>query len=422
MSAPQPALREYLAEHDLMLFGGAPAVYHCHHFNLFLDQTIDDALGQVAGERLRFSAAREFAHDFLVTACAREGATTPVERISVAQTLFAAMGQGKLQLSVDPAGGQGRGEFLHYGYSWFEKYGTKVKRLRPADAFAAGFAAAANEVAFGLPLGSTNAVEGFCIARRDPHCAFTLTAGSPTPAGPKVGAAEIRANVRPAFTGKSEDEVVKIAAGLRDFTASVRGDHRGLVQAFGVYVTLHLSGYYNRISFDAVRHIEATTPQSVGVLEELLRESGHVCVFNTFGGILLSPEWEGMVGKLSGDPTQVVLGCAAIARALGFGHWTIADLQPGRRLVMRSPATYESAYFIARHGRAARGNDYFFQGAVLAVAQLAHRVDWKSKPKLTQEFYQSLFRGGIPWRAEQTRGIAKGDEMSEIVVSSTNST
>ena len=59
------SLRRYLPEHDLMYFGPSPAVYHCHHFNLFLDQTIDDALGFEAGSRLRFLAGREFASPLL---------------------------------------------------------------------------------------------------------------------------------------------------------------------------------------------------------------------------------------------------------------------------------------------------------------------------------------------------------------------
>ena len=413
----QNPLRTYLPEHDLMLFAGVPVVYHCHHFNLFLDQTIDDALGPKAGAELRFAAARDASHDFIAAVVAREGASTPVERLELAAKTFAAMGHGRLAFAADASGGAAHGDFLHYGFSWREKYGHTVRRRTPADAFAAGFSAAAVEVAYGLPRESMDAVEKECVALRAPRCELTLTPGDPaTPRSP-MGEAEYRAFVRPSFSGQSEEAVSAIAAGLRDFTAGVAGDERGLVQAFGVFVTMHLASYYNRVSFDALHHVEARAPKSLGVFEALLRESGHVCVFNTFGGILLSPEWESLVGPLTGDPRQIVEGCVAIGRALGFGHWTIGEFEPGRRLVLRTPSSYESAYYLARHGNATRASEYFFQGAALAVAQLAHRVDWKARPKLTQEYYDKLFHGGHEeWKPEQTQCIACGHERSEVVV------
>jgi hypothetical protein len=153
------------------------------------------------------------------------------------------------------------------------------------------------------------------------------------------------------------------------------------------------------------------------VLEDLLRESGHVCVFNTFGGIILSPEWEGMVGPLTGEALPIVTGCMAIARALGFGRWTVAEFEPGKRLVVRAPCTYESVFYRARYGKAVRANEYFLQGACLAIAQLAHRVEWKNKPVLNADYYNALFRGGpLPWKVEQTKSTACGHPITEVVV------
>jgi hypothetical protein len=400
-----------------MSLAGTPAVYHCHHFNLFLDQTIDDALGSTEGPALRFTAARHASHDLLASLVEREGAATPVERLELAAKTFAAMGHGRLAIVADASGGTAHGDFLHYGFSWREKYGQLVKRRLPADAFAAGFAAAAIEVAFDLPRESMGGVEQACVALRAPRCEFAFAPGIAATPPPHVGDAECRANVRPTFGGQREEAILAIASGLRDFTAGVAGDARGLVQAFGVFVTMHLAGYYNRISYDTLHLLEKRAPRSVGVFEDLLRESGQVCVFNTFGGILLSPEWEGLVGPLTGDPAQVVEGCVAIARALGFGHWTIAEFEADKRLVLRTPSSYESAYYLARHGNSTRASEYFFQGATTAIALLAHRVDWKSRPKLTQEYYNALFRAGTPqWKAEQTACIACDDARSEVVV------
>jgi hypothetical protein len=418
---PLSALRRYLLEQELMFLAGQPAVYHCHHFNLFLDQTIDDALGAEEGTRLRTRAAQEFARGLIEAVCVRAEAETPPERLQVALELFRAMGHGKLDIDADTRGGVAHGSHLHYGYAWHEKYGQRVRRRHPADAFASGFAAAALEAAFRQPFATLEATETACVAMRAPLCDITL---EPTFAsdrlGREIGERESAAVVGPAEDGLFEDVIQPITQGLKEFTAPVRGDERGLVQAFGVFVTLHLAGYYNRISYDAVSSVERSAPQSVGVLEDLLRESGHVCVFNTFGGILLSPEWEGLVGAPPDDPAQIVAFCMAIGRALGMGRWQVADFVPERRLVIRTSSSYESTYYRTRHGLAERPNEYLLQGAALATAQLAHRVKWSTKPKLTTEYYLELFKGGVPWRAEQTRAIVCGEPVSEIVVTRTD--
>lgn len=408
--------RTYLPDHDLMALSGAPAVYHCHHFNLFLDQSIDDALGPQKGTLLRFSAARHAARQLIAGVATTQGAVTATEKLQIASAIFSMMGHGTLRIMAKPSGGEATGEHLHYGHTWMEKYGRSIRRNHPADAFAAGFAAAAAEVAFELGEGSISATETQCVATRATSCSFQLKPETTT-ARPNVLRGNITSFVKPTFVGEREAEVAAIAAGLRDFTAGVAGDARGLVQAFGVYVTAHLACYYNQISYDAVEHLQKEMPGAVGIIEDLLRESGHVCVFNTFGGILLSPEWEAMVGPLTGNPVDTVVGCLAIARALGFGHWTLAEYSKDR-LVITTPSSYESAYYLARHGQAPYGNEYFLQGATLAIAQLADRVDWKAKPKLTQEYYDALFRGGrLPWKVEQPRSLATGDTLSQVVAS-----
>ena len=413
-----PSLRHYLPEHDLMCVGEVPVCYHCHHFNLFLDQTIDDTLGAERGAALRFDAAREFSFQLLVDLAARLDATTVVDRIELAQGVFAAMGHGRLELRGDGEGGEAIGNYLHYSRSWHDKYGRLVKRSHPADAVACGFGAAALELAFGLDRGTMDGEETRCVAMRARDCHFRYRrATSAALPGPTVNQESCLKTVKPLFQGQADDEVAAIATGLKDYASAIVGDERGLFQAFGVYLTMHLTNYYSRLSYDAVSHIEEHAPRALGVLETLLRESGHVCVFNAFGGVLLSPEWEGLVGELKNDPIQVVIGCLAIGRALGFGHWSLHEIEPGRRVVLRTPSSYEASYHLSRRGVARRQNEYFLQGAALAITQLAHRVDWEARPVLSQRYYSDLFRGGVPWRAEQTRSLACGDSFSELVVS-----
>jgi hypothetical protein len=409
-------LRSVLAGQDMTFLAGVPYVYHCHHYNLFHDQTIDDALGEQLGAEVRFAAARAATGELLAALSAATGADTPAERIALASRILPWMGHGRLELAATATGGEATGSFLHYAFTWREKYGSRVKRDEPADAFAGGFAAAAVENAFRLPPGSIDAVEDQCLALRDGGCHFRLQAATPSPPLVRVDEEAVALRIGATLEGLDEARVAAIADGLRGFLRGVAGDDRGVIAAFGVFVTMHLSNYYNQTVFEAIHHIERTSPGAVPAGEALLREAGQVCVFNTFGNLLLSPEWEGMVGSPTGDPLELLTYSCAIARGLGFGHWSVHEFEPGRRLVLRAPADYESPFYLARYGQSPKPRCYFLQGSALAMMVMAHSVPWSSRPELTPELYQSLFRGKLPWVMEQTRCPTRGDALSEIVV------
>ncbi len=408
--------RSLLADHSLTFLAETPYVYHCHHYNLFHDQTIDDALGEQEGARVRTTAAHNAFRDLLAAVFARAGASTPAERVSLASELFAWMGQGKLSIDVTSAGGRARSTSLHYGFAWREKYGSRVKRSEPADAVAAGFAAAANELAFDLPAASISCAEHTCLAARDAQCELVLSTGKPQLAQPPVDEATVRRYVSPPVRGVDEDRIAAIASGLLEFMRGVHGDERGLIAAFNVFVTAHLPAYYNETVYETVHHVERTAAASAPAVEALLREAGQVCVFSTFGNVLLSPEWEGLVGAPTGVASDVMSFCTAIARGLGFGHWLVGEYEPRKRLVLRATSTYEAPFYRSRYGIAQKPRSYFIQGAALAMMTLAETVKWTERPQLTNDYYVELFRGKPRYRVEQTRCQMRGDSISEYVV------
>jgi hypothetical protein len=408
--------RQLFAEQSLTFLAGIPYVYHCHHYNLFHDQTIDDALGEAEGARVRTTAAHNAFRELLGAVFAAAGATTPAERISLATELFAWMGQGRMSLDVTAAGGRARSASLHYGYAWREKYGARVKRDEPTDAVAAGFAAATTELAFDLAADAVTAAEQRCLACRDPECEFALTPGKGHLSRPAIDDATVRRYVAAPVRGLDEDRIAAIAAGLLEFMRGVAGDERGLVAAFNVFVTAHLPGYYNETVYEAIHHIERTAPGGVPAAEALMREAGQVCVFNTFGNVLLSPEWEGLVGAPTGVATDVMSFCTAIARGLGFGHWLVAEYEPRKRLVLQATSNYEVPFYRARYGVAKKPRSYFVQGAALAMMLLAETVKWTERPQLTNAYYIELFRGKPRYKVEQTRCMMRGDNTSEYVV------
>ena len=407
--------REHLADHQMDFLGGSPVVAHCHHFNLFWDQTMDDALGVERGEKGRTNAAHKASYKLLRGLVAAFPKTTPVERLGIAASTFASMGHGKLHLAVGRNGGLVRGDYLHYGFGWKEKYGGRMTRSAPADAFGAGYSAAATEVAYDLDPGTLEAVEEKCIVDGSTGCEIRVSGGGESLLPQGVDPHSAREVLPPTFEGMHEERIVPVVAGLREFLAGVAGDNRGVIEAFGVLVTSHLADYYNHAASDVLELLTREKPAAIEAFRALLVEAGQACAFHTFGGVLASPEWESMVGPPSGDPVEVVTGCIALARAFGFGKWAIEEFVPNERLVMTSPGTYETLFSRLISADELRGPAGIFPGAGIGIMQLAHGVQWQPRPNIDGSLYLSLARSS-PWSVEETSTIAAGDALDRVVV------
>jgi hypothetical protein len=413
------ANRKVMPETNWLSAEGSQCLFHCHHYNLFHDQTIDDILGSAKGDALRREAAKVAFGTLFFRLASHAGLETSVDRLSAALETFRTWGHGRLMLDVSASGGTATGTHLHYGFSWLEKYGEKVRRTEPADAVAAGAAAGAMAASFNLSLDAVSGSETRCIAKRDPICEFRLEYGGNS--GAELQALEVSAverfQPRSSVVGLFEEEISRRTAKLQEFLSGVAGDERGLIGAFNVWVTLHLADYYCLTAFEAIRALEAKRPDAVGLGEALLREAGHVCVFNTIGNILLSPEYEALFGPLDGSPESIVIDCSAISRALGFGKWMPVEMKGKDRLVVLATATYEAPHWLARYGVSDRSRCYFFQGAVQGFQVLSYRVRWLERPKLTQQFYEDLFhKGSVGFKVSAPRCLTMGDDYCEAVV------
>lgn len=410
-------IRTYDERLGLSFLGDAPYVFHCHHYNLFHDQSIDDVLGEERGAAVRTAAARDAFRQLFISLFEAARAFTPAERIHLAQETFAAMGQGKASIEVGTEGpGTISGTHLHYGFSWKEKYGEQVRRFDPVDGVTAGMGLAAIELARRIQPGALVAAESRCVALRDAACEIRVDRGEGAPPGKVLTRASVLGS--PPLEGLWESYIRPIVGQLVPFLAAVSGDERGLIPAFNVFVTAHVSNYYNATIFEAMHELERTGAAVASAGEELFVEAGHVCVFNTFGNILLSPEWEALMGPPPDDPEAITAYNVAIARSLGFGHWLVPEMEVGKRLVLQTTTNYEAPFYLERYGPSDRPRCYVTRGAAIAFAVLAHRVRWSERPRLDQTFYASLFRGdGLGWRAEVTQDQACGDPITEIVVS-----
>lgn len=194
----------------------------------------------------------------------------------------------------------------------------------------------------------------------------------------------------------------------------IDGNDEGLIPAFGLYLTRHMADYYNRISFATARRLEKAGEISDDA-RLLLIEAGHVCAFNTFGGIMKSTEWEAVIRPMIEAREDWIRGMVAVVNAFGWGRWEIAELVPGERLSIRIHDAYEACGYLRDYGTSDRPRCYLATGGVAGLMNLLYVGDITAGPDLTEESYFALFRGSERFSAEEIRCRSMGHPHCEIV-------
>jgi len=206
----------------------------------------------------------------------------------------------------------------------------------------------------------------------------------------------------------NESAVVAAVAGL-----GIAGNEEGLIPAFGLYLTRHMADYYNRISFATARRIERT-PELASDARDLLVEAGHVCAFNTYGGVMLSAEWDAVVKPMIETREDWVRGMVAIVNAFGWGRWKVASLEPNASLTIQISQSYEASGWLRDYPRSATPRCYLASGGVAGLMNLLYVGDITARPTLSEDYYVKLFRGPRRFIAEETSCIAMGHAHCEI--------
>ncbi|CAN97226.1 MULTISPECIES: hypothetical protein [Sorangium] len=406
-----------IVPHGLLHVADQLVVAHSHHFALFLEQTIFDALG---GESrgVRRQAAFEAAHALLGPLYEDRHGASPREKLELAGELFAAMGQGRLRFEVSAEGGAVHADSLFHGTSFLAKYGGRIQNRLAVDAFASGYCAAAASLAFPSDWGRLDADEVTCIARGDATCTFLLTRRSERP---RFGEALTRkqiesARVRWETEGGPLSRAQRVEGAMLEELGALRSDERGLISAYGVNLALLPVGYIDQKTFDTVHLIERRSPELVPVFEALVREAAQTGAFHLLGGMLSSSSFEAACGPVGRDQHERLEQLLGLARALGWGALSAPEFQPGRALVLRAPITHESAYYAMKHGSTARARLLFQQGTALAIMQLLHRVDFGTVRPIDAETYGGLFKVGTRFRVQETKSPLRGDGACEVRV------
>lgn len=147
----------------------------------------------------------------------------------------------------------------------------------------------------------------------------------------------------------------------------------------------------------------------------LLKEAGQVCAFHTFGGIMESAEWEGLIKPQCKTTEDWVYGMVSVVNALGWGRWSVAALDPGQRLELVIDGSYESNGYLAAFGTSNTPRCYLGTGGTSGLMNLIYHAGIQSRPALTPAFYEKTFNEGRFFVAREVECRAMGASQCRFV-------
>jgi hypothetical protein len=388
------------AVRGLASIGQEPHIFHCHHYNCFLQKSIMEmnTLFDTADLLTSAATAVTFAQFEVLSPDA-----------ALATELFSTLGFGVLDLSgVHEGGGRATLSASHYAMGWLSKFG---RADGPVCFFPAGYVEGFARSTFRRPF---TARETSCVARGDARCVIELT-----PGGRSVGISpgmgrldELPARPKKA-TDTSVDEAAIVAACSQ---LPLAGNAEGKIDAFGVSLTRHYANYYNLISFRFDQQMMSLAGEAAALAARmLLVEAGHVCAFNTFGGIMESAEWDALIAPQCKTRQDWAYGLVSVVNALGWGRWSIAELDPGRRLEVVVDGSYESSGYLGLYGTSTTPRCYLATGGTAGVMNLLYNADITQRPNLTPEFYAKTFKSGALFTATEVECRAMGASQCRFI-------
>ena len=271
-----------LEDQGLNLCYGEPVIFHCNHYNLFLQRTIEDVeqyidVKSILVEGAVFATYSMFRRLFEVNSEIKE----PMKRLSIASHLYSHLGFGLLPAEgITEDGGVIKTPITHYSYGWQQKWGIRKK---PVDYFTCGYLQSAMANAFYKHPSHYVVEQTKCISMGDKINEFHIKVNQgikSIPISPGMGVTiKQRKNLNGISNNINETEITKAVRGM-----PLVGNEQGLINAFGVFLTRHFANYYNYISYETARLITEKTNEA-DLARDLLVEAGHVCGFNTFEGL-----------------------------------------------------------------------------------------------------------------------------------------
>lgn len=428
-----------------IFLGGEPMVIHCNHYNRFL-QMVVEGCQSVDGVGLQLEAAQEVVYRQLSGQFAAQPLNTAQERLRWAAEQYAYCGFGHLNMGnlpdSPPAEWIVREDYSHYANALLLNRGS---RNFPGELFDLGYCAASLTASYNFPYQGDIALPNTALSAGGTQTLFHL---HQAPEHREIfrgftrqlhDAHAVQTDIPPKSCARHMDEqqILEEMSNL-----SIQGNpESGLIDAFGVQLTVHYADYYNLLSFrfeKALKHALQASPFLIRtlaaeypVLEEykdfghlqgdflartLLTEAGHICGFRTMGGIMMSTLWKEKIMPMIRDQSDWIHGIVAVINSLGWGVWRVTELIPDQRLILRAWKPYESLGYLRAFGISDTPVDYLFAGVASALMNLIFHVNITDRPTLDDTLYTQAMHEGDHFWAKQNTCVAQGHPYSEVIV------
>ncbi|MCS6895719.1 MAG: hypothetical protein NZZ60_06200 [Bacteroidia bacterium] len=403
-----------------LVLGGEPHVVHCHYYNHFLQTSIEDAAGTYDVEEVLVWTAQEIGHSLFKSVFHERKVEDPQERKAIVEAVFTQCGYGKVSLnSLSSEGGELSTPYEHYAYTYSATFPPRPKGQRGVAYFSQGYLAGALEAIYDLPLGSIGSKQTACLTQGDPEVRWQFyRLEQPLPLTPSVGEGTFQTGdlLQPPNTRIPMAQIRDAVLGL----PLLPDPETGLIEAFGVVLTLIPGNYYALISDRHLqRMIQALGEEIVPVVLDMLIESGHVCAFNTLGGIMQSAEWDAVVRPYIDTPEDWLHGILAVLPAIGWGIVGCLDQPSSREWSVCLTNWYETTAIAALptsqrrldHSPFARG---LFAG-IMALVYEAHI--YERRLTFDGHLYRRLFGEGRVYESVFTESRLQGHLRDSVYVS-----
>jgi hypothetical protein len=426
---------------------GQPMVFHCNHYNRTLQNTIENCR-HIDNKKVLIHAAAEVAFLGLRQHFSEHPDMKLDEKLRYAEELYSFCGFGLLPLAKTVRQAAGQSEFdlsthsSHYGRALALNF---EKRRGAGEYFDLGFTIGALSAVFGeafsgeltkeaISLKGTQSTFHIYVGGEEFEYLFQLASGTDA----AKEAAGMHSAIPPASNSGNIDEATVIGGVSQ---APLFGNQYGLIPAFGVELTRHYADYYNLVSYRFEQQLAETLQkrptltdllvydypalfyykqyinlEGMNLSRTLLIEAGHICGFNTMGGIMSSEAWDGLVMPMVKNREDWLHGIVAVINALGWGVWRVVELVPNEKLVLRVWRPYESLGYLRWFGYSDHPLDYLIVGVAASLMNLLYEGDILERPTLNMDYYYKINRSPTSFWGEQGKCVAMGDEYSEVTV------
>ncbi len=404
---------EFLKDRNAYIAAGEPLIFHCHHYNVFLQMSLEETKDYIDIYPILIDSAHEvsfaqFSKHF------SEGTYSVDERKKIIEDYFKFCGYGLIDFSeITADGGKIETNSEHYAISWETKFGLRRKDQPGVSFFATGFIAGAIEAIYDLKEGAIDTLQTACLSKGDSACIFHSKKSKGSKKyhpSPSDGLFKNFGDYYPA----PENTGIDYSA-IRDALTSIPiegSDEDGLINAFGVLLTRHYANYYALISLRTLMAMEKQFGlDGISIVRELLVEAGHVCAFNTLGGIMMSPEWGGLIKPMIKDRNDWLHGIIACCNALGWGMFEIdSAIEHENTTTFKITNAYESNSFLKSAGKISMPVCYFLDGAMAGVMNLIYHADITQGPTLDENYYNTVFKADGKFISKQVKARTMGHE------------